>query len=221
MRHVLALLAVFVAFASALVLNGTGCMNLVDSDGGISGLSGGDPVDAQLAVQNPPAPPMATSSAACTDAGEPGADCTSSAGVCCGVQPTSTAAATEICFFDGMASGACATEPALGTGITWTELYADYFGGHGRAACSGNGGCHGSTTEPGYASSGYECPPDGDAGKETCYTSIQAVAPSFSTVLRTVINTGGPMPLAPQVYTFSQNDLDRLNSWMEAGAPNN
>jgi hypothetical protein len=223
MRHALALLLVFMPLAFAFVLHGTGCVSPVGSDGSIMGLSGGSLVDAPLAQQNPPSVPM-TSSTTCTDAGEPGATCVA-AGSCCGIQPP----ATEICFFDGMSSGVCQTEPEAGTGSTWTELYADYFGGHGRAACAGNGGCHGSASQTGSVVTGYVCPPDGDAGKDSCYTTLTSYLqgigglPMFVTgVLRSVACPGCAMPLVPtQIYTFSQTDVDRISAWIDAGAPNN
>jgi hypothetical protein len=221
MRHALALLLVSIPLAFAFVLHGTGCVSPVDSDGNIMGLSGGSLVDAQLAQQNPPGVPAPTGPMTCSDAGLPGGDCTSSAGICCGA----TTGGSEICFYDGMASGVCATEPEAGTGSTWTELYTDYFGGHGRAACAGNGSCHGSASEPGtQISGGYECPPDGDAGKDTCYTTL-TTSTYFSNLLqgqlRSVTCSGCPMPLTPQVYEFSQTDVDRISAWIDAGAPNN
>jgi hypothetical protein len=221
MKHALTLFLVFLPLAFAFVVHGTGCVSPVDSDGSISGLSGGEPLDADLAQQNPALVPTGT--VACSDAGLPGGNCVD-AGDCCGI----AAPASEICFYDGMSSGTCQTEPEAGTGSTWTELYNDFFGGHGRAACAGNGGCHGSSNAPGVlASNGYECPPDGDAGKDTCYTTMQnsgyassLVAPSG--VLRTVQCPGCLMPLAPtQIYEFSQTDVDRISAWIDAGMPNN
>jgi hypothetical protein len=221
MRQLLALLAVFVPLALAFVLHGTGCVSPVDSDGSISGLSGGAVLDADLNQQTPPAVPTST---ACSDAGLPGGDCTSSAGICCGA----TTGGSEICFFDGMASGVCQDEPEAGTGSTWTELYNDFFGGHGRAACAGNGSCHGSSSQPGAGYSKYVCPPDGDAGKDTCYTTLMAsgyvsslITPPSMGVLRTVNCTGCAMPATPQVYEFSQTDVNRISAWIAAGTPNN
>jgi hypothetical protein len=224
MRNALAFLLVFMPLAFAFVLHGTGCVSPVDSAGNIMGLSGGSLVDAQLAQQNPPGVPAPTGPVTCPDAGLPGGNCMA-AGDCCGI----AAPASEICFFDGMSSGMCATEPEAGTGSTWTELYADYFGGHGRAACAGNGGCHGSGSQPGGAITGYVCPPDGDAGKDSCYTTLTSYLqgngglPSFVTgVLRSVACPGCAMPLVPtQIYTFSQTDVDRISAWIDAGAPNN
>jgi hypothetical protein len=223
MRHTLALLLVFAPLPFAFVLQGTGCVSPVDSDGNITGLSGGSLVDAQLAQQNPLPVATSTSPMACSDAGLPGAPC-ANAGVCCGI----AAPGSEICFFDGMSSGVCKAEPEAGTGSTWTELYTDYFGGEGRAACAGNGGCHGSASQLG-GSVGYVCPPDGDAGKDTCYATLTSYlqdngGPSslVTTFLRSVTCPTCPMPLEPtQVYTFSQTDVDRISAWIDAGTPNN
>jgi hypothetical protein len=177
--------------------------------------SGGASSDARLAQQNPTGV-----AGTCSDGGLPAASC-AAAGDYCGI----AAPASEICFFDGMSSGVCAAEPEAGTGSTWTELYNDYFGGHGRAACAGNGTCHGSSSQPGAGYSNYVCPPDGDAGKETCYETIvgSGVASQLVTsVLRSVSCPGCLMPLAPtQIYTFSQTDLDRISAWIDAGMPNN
>ena len=78
---------------------------------------------AALTPQDPPG-----AAAVCTDSGKPGDPC-STAGTCCGVNT-----GTEICYFNGAGAGACKKEPPLQPGHTWTELYADYFGGAGRAS---------------------------------------------------------------------------------------
>jgi hypothetical protein len=218
MKHALALLLVFLPLAFAFVLHGTGCVSLVDGDGSISGLSGGAPFDAPLTQQNPL--PVPTGQVACSEAGLPGGNCVD-AGDCCGI----AAPASEICFFDGMSSGVCKAEPEAGTGSTWTELYADYFGGNGRAACAGNGSCHGSSSQLGAGASMYICPPDGDAGKDTCYTTMVSSGTAsqlIASVLRSVKCPACLMPQAPtQIYEFSQTDVDRISAWIDAGTPNN
>src|SRR5580658_5585750 len=201
MKHALTLFLVFLPLAFAFVVHGTGCVSPVDSDGSISGLSGGEPLDADLAQQNPALVPTGT--VACSDAGLPGGNCVD-AGDCCGI----AAPASEICFYDGMSSGTCQTEPEAGTGSTWTELYADYFGGHGRASCAGNGMCHGSVSQLGYMYEGYLCPPD-DA--TACYMGMKndgflLPGPFNMTLLYYGLRSvefAGAMPKAPEVYQFS------------------
>jgi hypothetical protein len=147
----------------------------------------------------------------------------------------------------------------LTPGNGWTSLYTDYFGAPqkladggfsgGRAACSGNGICHGDAGQTGAQVSGYICAGDAtDAGKDECYASITSsmlttvlLMPGASFVdqglwgqLNSVENTSGPMPLGPPdaasptpdagnypAYQFSAEDLARLSAWVDAGFPNN
>ncbi len=63
--------------------------------------------------------------------------------------------------FEGGAAPASTGEagPGGGTGITFTDLYRDFFGPTGAAKCAGNGMCHGAADQPGaMASGGYICP---------------------------------------------------------------
>jgi hypothetical protein len=113
---------------------------------------------------------------------------------------------------------------------TWTELYASYFGPSGVASCAGNGTCHGDMSQLGYMSSGFLCPND----QTQCYSGF--VGPSAGLlvppgafdgmyiykVLRKTVGTnlGTPMPKSPP-YAFTPADLDKLQSWITAGAMNN
>jgi hypothetical protein len=217
--------ATYVALAIAAALGGGGCIDSVDSDGVVDGLDGGQTLDAAtgLSPQNPPPP-----AAVCTGDGKPGDPC-SVASTCCGVDQ-----GAEICDFNGSAAGVCQAEPPLQGANTWSALYADYFGGKGRAACAGNGSCHGSTDGAGYlGSGGFLCPPDDATG---CYKSLTSPPLALITpdqplkgdylyqVLRKAEVGGadpGTMPAEPvQVYAFSPNDLDRLAAWIAAGYPN-
>jgi hypothetical protein len=207
--------------ALALTLGGAACIDAIGSDGGVSGLQGGGALDGVggLMMQSPPTPNP------CTDAGEPGNSCTG-AGTCCGIIH-----GTAICAFNGNATGVCTTIPQLGTGHTWSELYADYFGGTGRATCAGNGSCHGTTSGAGFASSQYVCPPD---DKDACYKSMLSASAGLITSGQTLENDFlyqairkeaavglNNMPLEPvQIYTFTPTDLARISAWVAAGAPN-
>jgi hypothetical protein len=219
-------LVVSVPIGLVLALDSAGCVDAIGSGGAISGLDGGAVLNGHLAPQTVPTP--------CDpEAGAVGGDCTGGAGICCGLVKTVDAL---ICYYDGKTTGVCASEPPLSAGHTWTELYTDYFGGHGRAACSGNGTCHGdtSTASGGYQATGFECPPDDPT---TCYKTLRSAsivsadAGAFtqtylSQALRTVdCNIQSfpcDMPQSPaQVYTFSQTDVDRISAWVAEGSPNN
>jgi hypothetical protein len=216
-------LSVWVTFGLGLVTTGLGCIDSVESDGQVRGLLGGQTVDAAtgLAPQNPPAP-----GAACTASGKPGQPCTM-ASTCCGVTEGS-----GICFFNGETKGVCQSEPKLGLQPTWSELYKDYFGGTGRAACAGNGTCHGTMSGAGFlASSGYLCPPD---DPDTCWktltsSSVGIITPGqafeedglYQDLRKLGVPVGiGNMPYPPQVYSFTATDLDRISTWIMNGAKN-
>jgi hypothetical protein len=207
----------------AFAFGGVACIDALEADGTIQGLQGGSTLDSaeELTPQKP--------AGACTDAGTPGNPC-ALASICCGAEQ-----GAEICTFNGMASGTCTVPKPLGTATTWTALYADYFGGTGRAACSGDGQCHGAATQAGVSpSGGYVCPPD---DKDGCYTSLTSqtaalISPGLSfqndalyQYLRKPTSLAGTtlnnMPKTPtEVYTFSAKDLDRIAAWVAAGAKN-
>jgi hypothetical protein len=217
-------IAILLPLLGAFVFGGLACIDAIEPDGKIVSLQGGSTLDTAqgLMAQEPPA--------GCTDAGKPGNPC-AAAGTCCG-----SAQGIEICAFDGGTNGTCITPPALQTANTWTALYADYFGGTGRAACSGDGNCHGSASQPGaIASNGYVCPPDDSDG---CYTTITSSTAGLiqsglsfqddalyqylrkpASLAGTTLNN---MPLEPTaLYVFTPADLDRISAWIDAGAPNN
>jgi hypothetical protein len=121
-------------------------------------------------------------------------------------------------------------------GITFTSLYADFFGPKGNANCAKNPGkCHGGPSEPGTQSSnGFMCVPDQDG----CYKGLiggglvvpgsddPSAGPNALTHhLRHVDpSTGlqsGDMPLAPSGRVFSPAELQRVIDWIDAGAQNN
>lgn len=116
----------------------------------------------------------------------------------------------------------------LGTGHTWQELYADYFGNPGRASCAGNGSCHGTANEPGSQTSAFVCPAN---DKDACYTSIVSGAAQLvvagdpgnsalvTQVLRHADGSSGNMPKSPP-YAFTAVDLQRISDWIQAGAAN-
>jgi hypothetical protein len=122
-------------------------------------------------------------------------------------------------------------------GSGWNDLYTCYFGPTGIANCAGAGagaGCHSSMDESGGAFSHFVCPPDGDAG--TCYAGITpSIVPTggatdpTSTKLYKVLRMPDNsctdpvacMPLTPADLVFIPRDVDRINAWIQGGAPNN
>ncbi|MBN9167259.1 MAG: hypothetical protein BGO98_17810 [Myxococcales bacterium 68-20] len=118
-----------------------------------------------------------------------------------------------------------------GAGVTWTALYRDLFGPMAPSGCAGSGTCHGAAGESGaQASNGYVC-----ATKEGCRESMLSLetglvqsrdfsAPSKSTlvdVLRRRDANGavvGSMPKRSS-YVFSRDSIDRIETWIANGAP--
>jgi hypothetical protein len=113
----------------------------------------------------------------------------------------------------------------LSAGHTWAELYGDFFG-NPRAACAGNGACHGDANQPGAQSSEYVCPLN---DKDSCYKSITGAAaglvltgdpagsPLILNVLRHADGSAGNMP-KNSGYAFTATDLARIQAWIAAGA---
>ncbi len=121
---------------------------------------------------------------------------------------------------------------ALGTGHTWAELYADYFGPSSGGDCGKNpGNCHGEPTSKGSAGSNFTCPPTRDGCYIGMTKGIKTTAPSnvpagrapgdtiLIQILRNADGSGGSMPQSP-VCSFDKNDYQRLSDWIAAGAPN-
>ena len=112
-------------------------------------------------------------------------------------------------------------------GATWTDLYRDCFGPD-HASC-GQPACHGSPSDPGFASSGFVC----GATEETCFmgmTAMNSIVPaggsSTPTTTALYLNVrkasplvGGTMPKASN-FAFTQADLDRISTWIANGAKN-
>jgi hypothetical protein len=131
----------------------------------------------------------------------------------------------------------------LDAGVTWTDLYRDYFGNDTQlntAGCSSSSICHGTVNQAAAASSQYFCP---KTDKEACYKSItsqDAAGPvlivadaSFaddflSTVLCASNDAGeyigGQMPENQSggcKYYFTPTDMERVRLWVQAGYPDN
>ncbi|HEX7665374.1 MAG TPA: hypothetical protein VF407_12705 [Polyangiaceae bacterium] len=132
-------------------------------------------------------------------------------------------------LFDAAAPPGATVDPGpLGTGHTFDELYADYFGNPARASCAGNGACHGNASQRGAQISSFVCPAD---NKDDCYTSLVSAAADLvkpgssgksaliTQVLRRADGSKGDMPQAPP-YGFTDTDLQRISDWIDDGAKN-
>jgi hypothetical protein len=109
----------------------------------------------------------------------------------------------------------------------FSELYRDYFGPTGVASCAGDGACHGSAHQDGALASGYVC---GDTAS-ACRASIVRAglvsregaalveATRLYQILRKPDGRFGSMPKRPETLTFSKEDMARIGSWIDAGAP--
>lgn len=119
-----------------------------------------------------------------------------------------------------------------GSGTTWTDLYRDFFGPTGAASCSSANTCHGDPSAVGTTkSAGYLC-----ADKDGCRESMlsdstlliqprDVAAPADSTLVRILWHRKadgsltGSMPKTPR-YVFSRASLERVQTWIANGAPN-
>jgi len=123
---------------------------------------------------------------------------------------------------------------SLDAGATWSSLYRDYFGPAGVASCSGDGGCHASSSAVGAQFSRYHLTcPAGDASA-ACYASfvsrgdgganlIEPDASFASDPLSRLLcqpDGGGFMPLTCSYY-FTPVDLQRIGAWVSSGAKDN
>ena len=133
-----------------------------------------------------------------------------------------------------------------GEGHTFSDLYICYFGPQGRANCSSQSFCHGSPSAFGAIGSAFVC----GTTKEACWQGMtQAMAPivpsgssqnpsatALVESLRQGPNQPSAMPCNPvQVsatlytclatsggnYTFTADDIARIDAWIAEGAEDN
>jgi hypothetical protein len=125
--------------------------------------------------------------------------------------------------------------PDASTDTTYTALYHDYFGPSGGANCSGSvGACHGEASGAGaLGSGGFVC----GASQSDCFAGMSSgtadLLSSSSTAhpansglevaLRKAESNGttNNMPLTPVSCVFSDDDIARISTWIQAGAQNN
>lgn len=130
------------------------------------------------------------------------------------------------------AGATCVGQDGTGTEATWSAIYAEFFAPSAPASCAGDGKCHGSAAESGAkGSGGFICP-----DKDTCRTSMLGApelvaakdftAPEKSYLVLTLrrcragTTQGGSMPKRPANYVFSLKAIDRIQTWIKNGAPN-
>jgi hypothetical protein len=133
-------------------------------------------------------------------------------------------------------------------GHTWSDLYQCYFGPSGRAACAGMSDCHTSASKVvGSGGLFFVC----GLTKDTCwqgFTSTLVAGDAGPMPVKGAGNTlqylrapGSMIPIMPcnvtgqkdgvptcnltgaagNAYTFSKDDLDRINAWIADGAQDN
>jgi hypothetical protein len=116
-----------------------------------------------------------------------------------------------------------------GSGTTWSELYADFFGPSGRASCAGTGtSCHASQRSEGYARSMFLCTDEASClqsmkGASNLIKSSNFAEPENAFligVLRKSKADGsivGTQPKSP-LFVFHANSIERIKTWIGAGA---
>jgi len=119
-------------------------------------------------------------------------------------------------------SAATTTSATSGSGaaVTWTQIYNATFGPSGDATCAG-GGCHTGNV------SGFAC----GTTKTSCYNGFVSsgyITPGANAASSPLVSSqssclcgslGGNMPKGGNCIT--QSDLNMINTWLAAGAPNN
>ncbi|MBK8254189.1 MAG: hypothetical protein IPK82_16170 [Polyangiaceae bacterium] len=121
----------------------------------------------------------------------------------------------------GGSGAAGGTGGGAGGDVTWTSLYNTVFGPNGTSNCAANGGCHTAIQN------GFKC----GTTKTACYDGMVAagliltgadapnsrlVDPDTSPLCGTL---GATMPNVGKCVTDAQ--IDKIKSWLNAGAPNN
>lgn len=115
-----------------------------------------------------------------------------------------------------------------GNGTAWADLYRDLFSAGGAAGC-GQKQCHGSEQGDGFIGSQFLC-----ADELGCRDSIRsglvrlpddAKDPASSGLVSIMRHCDdnrkrvGFMPKEPRNYFFSRKSIERVKTWIAAGAP--
>jgi hypothetical protein len=116
-----------------------------------------------------------------------------------------------------------------GSGATWSDLYADFFGPSGRAGCAGPGNaCHGSEDAEGSVRSGFVCADEAGCvesmlGRSNLVRSTDTEKPEAAfliNVLRRKNTEGkivGTQPKLP-LLVFHEKSIERIKQWIADGA---
>lgn len=116
-----------------------------------------------------------------------------------------------------------------GSGTTWSDLYADFFGPSGRAGCAGPGNaCHASEDAEGSARSAFVCPDEAGCvesilGRSNLVRSTDTEKPEAAfliNVLRRKNADGkivGTQPKLP-LFVFHEKSIERIKKWIADGA---
>ena len=121
----------------------------------------------------------------------------------------------------------CADAGGRSDGSTFADLYRDFFGPTGLASCSARSICHVPGGTGAQTSGGYECAPD----EPSCWASMTSTivpdggstTPEQTTLYRVLRKApptpgSGPMPRNSS-FAFCPDDLMRITTWINAGAP--
>jgi hypothetical protein len=116
-----------------------------------------------------------------------------------------------------------------GSGTTWGDLYADFFGPSGRAGCAGPGNaCHASEDAEGSARSAFVCADEAGCvesilGRSNLVRSTDTEKPEAAfliNVLRRKNADGkivGTQPKLP-LFVFHEKSIERVKKWIADGA---
>jgi hypothetical protein len=115
-----------------------------------------------------------------------------------------------------------------GNGTAWADLYRDLFAESGAAGC-GRKACHGSEQGDGFVASSFLCAEEAGCRDSMRTTLIRLpfdkADPENSglvTIMRHCDDDRrrvGLMPKEPKNYFFSRKSVDRVKTWIAAGAP--
>ena len=125
---------------------------------------------------------------------------------------------------------------------SWRGLYRDFFGRRALSSCAGRTSCHADATGLGAKGSNFVC-----ADRDSCWDTMRHkvdVDPNISTVplvadsdvtapdnaylfrvVRHITNGGMKdeakgMPKVPTDFYFKPDEIDRMQTWIRNGAPN-
>lgn len=121
---------------------------------------------------------------------------------------------------------------------SWRGIYRDFFGRAARSGCAGNGTCHESVGQTGVSVGAFLC-----ADADSCWQSLRSKSPDTKLQSGLVLDSdvADPngahlfevirirqsdgtvaknlnMPQLPVDFAYSQEDVDRMKTWIKNGA---